>query len=88
VLLFMLSSKLELDDRGVGSTRSQGSMNFCKVRSSLSNRILKDCLGVQLVANVGGKIYINSNYLQCVPRNIFTHNEKPRFLYSKKPPKH
>ncbi len=46
MLLYMLSSELRLDDKGVGSSRSQGSMNFCKVQSSPSNHILKDCLGV------------------------------------------
>jgi len=42
----MLSSELELDDKEVGSTRSQGSMNFCKARNSPSNHILNDYLGV------------------------------------------
>jgi hypothetical protein len=46
VLLYMLSLESKLDDRGVGSTSSWGSMNLCKVRSSPSNCILKDCLGV------------------------------------------
>jgi hypothetical protein len=50
VLLHMVSSKLELDDMGVGSIKSRGSMNFCKVQSSPSNCILRGCLGVQLMA--------------------------------------
>jgi hypothetical protein len=50
VLLHMLSLELKLDDKGVGLNRSQGSMNFCKVWSSPSNHILRDCLGVWLVA--------------------------------------
>jgi len=34
------------------------------------------------------RFIIDSNYLQCVPRNTFTHNEKPRFVYLTKLPKH
>jgi hypothetical protein len=29
---------------------------------------------------------IDSNHLQCIPRNTFTHNEKPRFIYLMKLP--
>jgi hypothetical protein len=28
------------------------------------------------------KFIIDFNYLQCIPRNTFTHNEKPRFFYN------
>jgi hypothetical protein len=34
------------------------------------------------------RFMIDFNYLQCVPRNTFAHNEKPRFVYSTKLPKH
>ncbi len=50
MLLHMLFLESKLDDRGVGSTRSQGSMKSCKARNSSSNHILKDCLGIQLAA--------------------------------------
>jgi hypothetical protein len=50
VLLYMLFSELELDDKGVGSTRSWGPMNFCTIQNSPSNHILKDCLRVRLAA--------------------------------------
>jgi hypothetical protein len=46
VLLYMLSPKSKVDDKGMGSTRFQGSMNFCKVQNSPSNHIWKDCLRV------------------------------------------
>jgi len=82
VLLYMLSSEAKLDDRGMSSTRSQGSMSFCKVQSSPSNHILRDCLGVWLVRYMlEVRFMIDSNYLLCVPRNTLTHNEKPRFVY-------
>jgi hypothetical protein len=32
------------------------------------------------------RFMIDSNYLQCIPSNTFTHNEKPRFIYLTKLP--
>jgi hypothetical protein len=89
VLLHMLFPKSKLDDKRVGLIRSQGSMNFCKVRSSPSNCILRDCLGVWFSGYMlEVRFMINFNYLQFVLRNTLTHNEKPRFVYSAKLPKH
>jgi hypothetical protein len=34
------------------------------------------------------RFMIDFNYLQCVPRNTLTHNEKPKFVYLTKLPKH
>jgi hypothetical protein len=34
------------------------------------------------------RIMNNLNYLQCIPMNTITHNEKPSFVYLTKLPKH
>jgi hypothetical protein len=85
----MLFSKFELDDKGVGSTRFSG---FHELLQGLKLTLKSHFEGLPWDMTSGYmlevRFMIDFNYLQCVPRNTLTHNEKPRFVYLTKLPKH
>jgi hypothetical protein len=89
VLLYMLSSKSKLDDRGVGSTRSRGFHELLQgLKLTLKSHFERLFWGMTSGHMLEVRFMIDSNYLQCIPRNTLTHDEKPTFVYSTKLPQH